>query len=95
MNNTKLGYIEAICIICIITLSNILLSGPQNILSSSGSASIINAIYISLLALAIVFIIYSLFKNFKNSDILDIGEFLAGNWLKVLLGIIFILFSNL
>ena len=55
-----------------------------------GSAAIINVIYITILAFIFAYIIYSLFKNFKNSDILDIGEFLAGNWLKILLGIIFI-----
>ncbi len=92
MNKIRIGAIEAVCIICIITLSNILLAGPQIILRSTGSSALLNTFFISLLAFIVFYIIYLLFKNFKNSDILDISSFLAGNWLKVLLGISIILF---
>lgn len=90
MNSTKIGYIEAICLIAIFTITNVLLYTPKNIINNVGSSAILNVIYISILALIIAYIIYKLFKNFKNSDILDIGEYLAGNWLKILLGICFI-----
>lgn len=90
MNHNKIGYVEAICIVAIVTITSVLLNEPKNILKIVGSGAILNVIYITILALALAYIIYLLFKNFKNSDILDIGEFLAGNWLKIVLGILFI-----
>ena len=92
MDSKKIGLIEAKKIVCIVTITNVLLNAPKNILKTTGSGAILNVIYITFLALALGYIIYLLFRNFQNSDILDVGEFLAGNWLKVILGIFFILF---
>lgn len=92
MNRTKISILEAICLICIASLSNLLLSGPKRIIKNSGSASILNVLYISLLAFAIVYIVYLLFKKFTNSDILDVCGFLAGNWLKISIGILTVIF---
>ena len=89
-SDNKIGYIEAICIVVIVTITSVLLNEPKIILKNTGSAAIINVIYITILAFLLAYLIYALFKNFKNSDILDIGEYLAGKKLKVLLGIIFI-----
>lgn len=92
MENQKLGKYEAIFVICIICISNLLLSAPQIIITICGSSSIINAIYISALAFIIVSLIYLLFKKFRNFDILDIANYLAGNWFKIALGLFFIFF---
>lgn len=55
-----------------------------------GSATPINLIYISILAIILVLLICSLLKNFPGQDILDISNFLFGKYFKILVGILFI-----
>ena len=50
-NNTKIGFFEALCVLLIIILSHLILILPKIIIQSQGSASIINIIYITLLAI--------------------------------------------
>jgi spore germination protein (amino acid permease) len=60
------------------------------ILLSCGSASIINAIYIGIIAIILTFIIVKLYKNFVGKDIIDISQFLGGNVLKNIISIFLI-----
>ena len=55
-----------------------------------GSATPINLIYISILAIILVLLICSLLKNFPGQDILDISNFLFGKYFKIFVGILFI-----
>lgn len=92
MQNEKIGFGEALCILLIVTLSHLILTLPKSIIESQGSSSILNVIYISLLALLTVFILSKLYRNFKGQDILDISSFVFGKPFKFILGIVFIIY---
>ncbi len=92
MNNEKIGFSEAICVLLIVTLSHLILVLPKSIIQSQGSSSILNVIYISVLAFLITFLITKLYKNFKGQDILDISGFLFGKAFKFIFGIVFIVY---
>ena len=55
-----------------------------------GSATPINLIYVSILAIILVLLICNLLKTFPCQDILDISNFLFGKYFKTLVGILFI-----
>lgn len=88
MNYTKLGNFEAICLIVVLFVNHIVLNLPQMILDSSGTASVLNCIYILALVLIFGLLITKLFKNFLGLDIIDISEYLGGKFLKILVGIL-------
>lgn len=90
MNNEKIGFGEALCILIIVTLSHLILTLPKTIIDSQGSSSILNVIYISFLAIFVIILITKLYKNFKGQDILDISNFLFGKPFKFILGLVFI-----
>jgi flagellar biosynthesis component FlhA len=64
MNYTKLGNFEAICLIVILFINHIVLNLPQMILDNSGSASILNCLYILILILLFTLLVSKLLKNF-------------------------------
>ena len=78
MNNEKIGFGEALCILIIVTLSHLILTLPTTIIQSQGSSSILNIMYVSIIVLIIIFFITKLYKNFRGKDILDISSFLLG-----------------
>lgn len=88
MNYTKLGNFEAICLIVVLFVNHLVLNLPQMILDNSGSASVLNCIYILVLVLIFAMLIIKLFKNFIGLDIIDISEYLGGKFLKVLVGLL-------
>lgn len=92
MQNEKIGFGEALCILLIVTLSHLILTLPKSIIESQGSSSILNVVYISVIAFIIVFILTKLYEHFKGQDILDISNYLFGKPLKFILGIVFIVY---
>lgn len=92
MNYTKLGNFEVICLIVILFINHIVLNLPQMILNSSGTASILNCIYVFALVLILGIVILKLLKNFAGLDIIDISEYLGGKVLKILIGILCIFY---
>lgn len=92
MPKSKLGTIEAIMLVLTIVVAHSVLSMPTNILSSYKSASILNVIYVSVIAIAIAYLIYRLLKNFPNMDIIDVSEAVGGKTFKNLVGIVFIVY---
>lgn len=86
MNYTKLGNFEVICLIVVLFINHIVLNLPQMILNSSGTASILNCIYVFALVLILGILILKLLKNFAGLDIIDISEYLGGKVLKILIG---------
>lgn len=88
----KLTTREAISIICIISLCQLILNTPKIIINTCNTGSIINILYISLIALFVCIIISKLIKNFPSDDIIDISEKVGGNILKFIISIIFIIF---
>lgn len=92
MLKSKIGTVEAIMLILTIVVAHSVLSMPTDILSSYKSASILNIIYVGIIAICISFLIYKLFKNFPNMDIIDISEVIGGKVFKNIIGIVFIIY---
>ena len=92
MNHSQLGRIEGISLIVIIILNHIVLNLPKNLIDQCGSSTPLNILYITILVFIFLWIMLKLWKPFKNSDILDISEFLGGKVLKNTLGFFFILY---
>ena len=88
----KLSAYEAISIISIITISQIILDFPETLISLTGTGSIINVIFLSILFLLFCIIVSNIFKSFSNSDIIDISELVGGNILKFIVSIVIIAF---
>ena len=92
MDLKKIGSIEAIALILIMTLNSLISDSAQDIIKNIGSASIINIVYCTIIALILFFIIFKLFENFNREDILDISEFFGGKVFKNIIGILFLLY---
>ena len=90
MNNIKLSNFEAIAIILTITITHSILTLPKSIMTPVDSASLLNIIYVSILALTLTTIIYKLLSKFPGLDIIDISETLGGKLLKRLVGFAFL-----
>ena len=84
MEDTKIGSIAAIFVVVTIMINHISLSFPKNILDNTGSATPLNIIYISILAIILVLLICRLLKPFPGQDIIDISNFLFGNYIMFL-----------
>lgn len=95
MSNTKISNIEAISFIMIIMINHIIMNLPKGLLNNTGSATILNIIFISLIAFLIVYFVCKVFKYFPNQDIIDISEFLGGKLLKNIIAALFIIYAIL
>lgn len=92
MTKSKIGTVEAIMLVLTIIVTHTISSLPREILVSVKSASIINLIFVSILAIMFSYLIVKLLENFPGSDIIDISEYLGGKAFKTIVGTIFILF---
>ena len=90
MHTSKIGTMEAIMILLTIIATHTVLSLPKTLLSVTKSATILNIAYVTVLALLLVIFIVHLFRKFPGMDILDVTEYLAGSFIKKILGILFI-----
>lgn len=88
----KIGKFEAAALIIMITINQIILNLPNNIINNTGSSAWINVIYITIIALIFCFLICKLFKPFATDDIVDISNYLGGKYLKIIIGILYIAF---
>ena len=88
----KLSTFEAISIIIIVMIAQIILDFPEYLIDITGSGTIINIIFLSIISLIYCIIISKFFKNFANQDIIDISEFIGGRFLKFIIASIFIIF---
>lgn len=91
-STNKIGNVEAIALIVTIMINHIILNLPKSLIDSSGSATILNLIYVMIIILGIIYLICKLLKHFPSLDILDISEFLGGKILKNIIGILFIIY---
>lgn len=83
---------EAIFIIVNLCSNISILIADQIIVDSCYSSSILNSIFISILALVITTIICILYKKFVGINLLDIAEFIGGKFLKFIIGIFFLIY---
>ena len=92
MNAYKLRIYEAICLVLTILFINLVLQVPSSIISTTGSATILNIAYISIIVILLFLVIYAIFSKFPGLDIIDVGEYLGGKLLKFIIGILYITF---
>ena len=92
MSKSKIGTVEAIMLILTIVVVHAILSLPRSILASTGSSSLLNLLYVSIIAIFIAYFVFLLFKKFPGCDIVDISEFVGGKLFKTIIGIIFIFY---
>ena len=92
MTKSKLGTLEAIMLILSIVVTHTILSLPREILVATKSATIINLIFVSIIAILFSYLVVKLIKNFAGSDIIDVSEYLGGKLFKHIVGILFILY---
>ena len=88
----KIGKFEAIGLMSMVVINQITLNLASYLISNSGSSSWINMLYISIIAIFFCLLIAKFFKPFDSSDILDVSEFLGGKFLKITIGMLYILF---
>lgn len=92
MEIKQISNFQAIALILIIVTNHLILGTPRTLIAETGTGTILNMIYVFILAILLVFIITKLFSNFNGKDIIDISEFLGGKVLKVIVGIVFIIY---
>ena len=90
-SNNKIGFMEALSILMIVVFAHLILLLPKIIIENQGTGSIVNIIFVTLLALFAVYILNILYKKFKGMDILDISGFLFGKKFKFIVGLIYII----
>ena len=88
----KIGKFEAIALVVIVTINQIIFNLPNTIIINTGSSAWLNVIYISIIAILFCLLICKLFKKFPTQDIVDISEYLGGKVLKLIIGLLYILF---
>lgn len=92
MNNVqKIGRIEAIALHLAIICNNVIFNITSIIFNTSGSASWLNILYISFLAIIFMLLVLKLLKPFLSLNLLDISNYLGGKFLKRIMAGLYIL----
>lgn len=92
MENLKITNKEAISLIFVIISNTYVYITDRIIIHSCSSSSLLNTVYISIIALLFTFFITLLFKNFPGKNIVEISETLGGKVLKISLTIIYYIY---
>ena len=90
MENTKIGNKEAIALLVTIVFNHIILNLSKSIIDSTESASLINVLYIGIIAIIFTSIVCYFFNKFPTFDLIDISEYLGGKLLKWIIGLLFV-----
>ncbi len=90
----KLNNKEAIAVILTIILNTFVMLSTQILVEACSSASLINAVFVSIIALIITYVLCALYKNFVGLNILDVAEFLGGKFFKFFVGILFFIYFS-
>ncbi len=89
MTKTKIGTLEAIMLVLTVIIARTISSLPREAMARTKSATIINLIFVGIIAVLLSFLIVKLLRNFAGSDIIDISEYLGGKVFKTIIGVIF------
>ncbi len=84
MKARKLGTLQAVAICVTVMISHIILNMPNHLINQTGSATILNIVYVFLITLFVFWLGSKVFNLFPNSDIIDICEYAAGKKVKVI-----------
>ena len=90
-NLEKIGKFEVYALFITIVSTNIIINIPTIILDLTSTGAVLNTLYLTIISLLFVLLVCKFFKPFVNSDILDISEFLGGKFIKVIMGILYLI----
>lgn len=90
MGERKIENSECIALLVMIMFNHIILNITKTIITYTGSSSLLNILFISVIALIIVSFTTFILKKFPTYDILDISHYIGGNFFKSIIGLIFI-----
>ena len=90
MENTKIGNKEAIALLVTIVFNHIIMNITKSIIDATSSASLLNILYVGIIAIIFTCIICYFLNKFPTLDIVDISEYLGGKVLKWIIGIAFV-----
>lgn len=90
MENTQIGNKEAITLLVTIAFNHIIMNITKSIIETTASASLINVLYIGIIAIIFTAIICYFLNKFPTLDILDISEYLGGKTLKIMIGLFYV-----
>jgi len=82
MNKSKMGTFQAAAIIVTVMISHIILNMPNHLITTTGSSTILNLIYVFAISLGVFYIASKVFDLFPRKDIIDICEYTGGKFLK-------------
>ena len=92
MENTKIGNKEAIALLTTITFNHIVLSMAKKIVETTASSSLLNILYVGIITLIFTCIICYFLNKFPTFDLIDISNYLGGNVLKWIVGILYVIY---
>lgn len=90
MDNTKIGNKEIIALLVTITFNHTILNVTKTIVDTTTSASLLNILYIGIIAIIFTCMICYFLNKFPTFDLLDISNYLGGKVLKWIIGILYI-----
>lgn len=90
MENTKIGNKEAIALLVTIAFNHIIMNLTKSIIDTTESASLINVLYIGIVAIIFTCIICYFLNKFPTLDLIDISDYLGGKVLKWIIGLLFV-----
>ena len=82
----KLENFEALMCLMMMSIANIVLISSRVLIKTADSASLLNALFISLVAIIITIILCLLSKQFVGKDLINVSEFLGAKPLKIIIG---------
>ncbi len=91
-NKITFGSFEAICITITLITTQLFLNLPRSMMEAAWTAGWLLTVYITVLALILFLVIERLYRPFEGKDLLDLGEYIAGNTGRIIVGLIFIFF---
>lgn len=92
MENTKIGSKEAVALLVTVIFNHIIANITKSIIDTTSSASLINILYIGIIAIIYTCIICYFLNKFPTLDLIDISEYLGGKLLKWIVGILFTIY---
>ena len=90
MENTKIGNKEAIALLVTITFNHIIVGLSKTIVETTASASLLSVLIVGILALIFACMICYFLNKFPTFDLIDISNYLGGNVLKWLVGLLYV-----
>ncbi|MBO4816125.1 MAG: GerAB/ArcD/ProY family transporter [Clostridia bacterium] len=87
----KIGKIEAIFLIVMVTVNEIIFNIPNSVIMNSGSSSWLTILLHFSLIIIFVLILSKFFKELGPMDLVDVSEYLGGKVLKWIIGILYVI----